>query len=199
MTPRVSVPEGQKGRYKVERFKTEHIDFGALKHGRDVPMGETFTRLRRDNGKGDFESWGAKTVMSDTPAEYRDHTFFIHWCQGHVLIAGLGIGLVLQEVAKKKEVTMVTVVEIEQDVIDLVWPHYQKMFGKKIEVVCADIFEWKPPKGIKYDSAWYDVWDDICSDNLESMKKLHRKFAKRTGFQASWSREQCEYLKRCGR
>jgi hypothetical protein len=53
-------------------------------------------------------------------------------------------------------------------------------------------FEWKPPKGVRYDAAWHDVWDDICTDNLVGMRKLHRKYGKRCGWQGSWCRGECE-------
>jgi hypothetical protein len=34
-------------------------------------------------------------------------------------------------------------------------------------------------KGKRYDMVWHDIWDDICSDNLEGMAKLHRKYGDR--------------------
>jgi len=91
---------------------------------------------------------------------------------------------------KKKEVDHITVIEKNQDVIDLVESHYHDMFGcDRFKVICADIFCWKPPKGVKYDMAWYDIWNDLCLDNLPEMHKLHRKFGCKTNWQGSWSRE----------
>jgi spermidine synthase len=180
---KINIPDGQIGEYKVEKFIVDRVDFHSLLHGREVPMGKTFTRLMR----------GKTVVMSDTPAECDDQAYFIRIASGNVLIAGLGIGYVLQEVAKKDNVNHVTVIEISSEIIQLVWSHYQKRFGDKIELINADVFEWKPPRDIKYNYAWYDIWDDICMDNYEGMKKLHRKFAKRViNYQGSWSKD---YLK----
>ncbi|KKL19574.1 hypothetical protein LCGC14_2464100 [marine sediment metagenome] len=180
---KVDIPEGQIGNYKIEKFITDRTDFHSFLRKRTVPLGQQFTRLTKNNS----------IIMSDTPAECNDHSYFIHITKGNILIAGLGIGYVLQEVAKKDNVTHITVVEISSEVIQLVWSYYKDKFGDKIEIVNADILEWKPPKGIKYDCAWYDIWNDICLDNYDDMKKLHRKFAKRVmNYQGCWSRE---YLK----
>ena len=60
-----------------------------------------------------------------------------------------------------------------------------------------DAFEYKPPKGKRYDAVWHDIWDGICTDNLKDMKKLHRKYGKNSNYQASWARGLCElYEKR---
>jgi len=53
-------------------------------------------------------------------------------------------------------------------------------------------FEWKPPKGFHLDYVYHDIWDDLCADNLEGMKKLHRKYGKWTDNQMSWGRKYIE-------
>ena len=112
------------------------------------------------------------TVMSNTPAEVNDHTNFIRAAEGKVLIAGLGLGMVLQEVLKKDSVTKVTVVEISKDVINLVANSYQ---DPRLEIINEDIFNFKPTE--HYDFGWYDIWDDISGDEYEEMKKLTRKLS----------------------
>jgi len=49
----------------------------------------------------------------------------------------------------------------------------------KVTIICGDIFKWYPLKGIKYDVIYFDIWNNICGDNYEDMKKLNRRFAKR--------------------
>lgn len=186
MIPNVTLPIGEKGSWSIEKvsFTGDEVfnRLQALKHGRYIPEGE-YTFLKFNN----------KIVMSDTPDEKRDHWEPVHKAQGHILIAGLGLGMVLQACAKKPDVEKITVVEVSQDLIDLVGPHYEKMFPGKLEIVCADIYDWKPPKGIIYNVAWYDIWNDMCEDNLPLMTKLHRKFAKRVKWQGSWSKEYLLY------
>jgi len=181
----VDIPDGENGAWRIDTVTVDDkaSELTRLRamingHGRYTPPGE-YKMLYR-NGT---------LVMSDTPDECRDHHAVIYEAKGHVLIAGLGIGMVLKAVASKPEVTKVTVIELSQDLIDLVWPHYEAEFGEKIEVICADIMEWKPAKGTKYDVAWFDIWDTICGDNIDEMSTLHRRYGKRADWKGSW----CHY------
>jgi hypothetical protein len=184
---KVLVPEGQAGKWRVERFTVSEQEASlermrsmfSSSRGRGVPAG-TYTRL----------VCGGDVVMSDTPDEVRDHLRFIYRATGRVLIHGLGLGMVLQAVACRPEVTHVTVVELNEDVINLVAPHYRAMFGAKVEIIQGDAYTWKPRPGAVWDCAWHDVWNELCTDNLPLMSKLHRRFGSRvTVFQGSWCRE----------
>jgi spermidine synthase len=178
MMEKVTLPEMQRGPWKIERFSVDRPDFHSLIRGRGVPVGETFTRLMR-NGT---------IVMSDTPAEMRDHSAAVRMANGSCLLNGLGIGMVLKNIIAKPEVTDVTVVEISQDLIDIVSPHYA---DSRVTFVCADAFEYKPPKGKRYQMVWHDIWDGICSDNLAEMTRLKRKYGKRCDWQRCWAEYEC--------
>lgn len=110
MIEAVTVPEGERGDWKVERFTIEANSPGTMYfalRGRAIHPG-TYSRLKhRKRG----------VVMSDTPAERRDHMGFVWKAKGHVLINGLGIGMCLAAALKKPEVTKATVVEIDPDEI----------------------------------------------------------------------------------
>lgn len=116
-------------------------------------------------------------MMSDTEMERRTNSALLWKANGDVLIGGLGLGMVLLTVQAKEEVNSITVIEIHQEIIDLV--AHQLPFSEKVSVVCGDIFEWYPPRGVKYDTIYFDIWDGICGDHYEEMKKLHRRFARR--------------------
>ncbi len=181
---KVDLPEISKGDWRIEKFTTDRMDFHSLLHDREVPVGEQFTRLMR----------GQHTVvMSDTPAERREHYKAVRRATGSCLLNGLGIGMILKNILLKPDVTDVTVVEISQDLIDIVAPHYN---DPRVTFICANALEYKPPKGKRYQMVWHDIWDNICTDNLEDMKKLHRKYGRITDWQGSWAREECEYNKR---
>ena len=75
-----------------------------------APVG-TYTRLRHSE-RG--------IVMSDIPHEMLDHREPVSHARGHCLINGLGLGMVLAAVLKQPDVTDVTVIEVDRDVIDLV-------------------------------------------------------------------------------
>jgi len=134
--------------------------------------------------------------MSDTPDEIKDHLEPIRQARregGHVLINGLGIGMVASAIAALENVTKVTVIEMSPEVIALVGPSLIERFGSKIEIIEADSYTFKPPKGVRYTVVWHDIWLHLCTDNLDEMAKLHRKFGRRTDWQGSWGKELLKY------
>ena len=185
---KVNVPEGESGSWKVEKFtiSEDQSSMSIFRYGSRAPLPGTYTRLLH---KG-------RMVMSDTVAEMRDHAQAVKQAKGHVLINGLGIGMVLLNCMEKPKVRRATVIEKSADVIKLVGPHYQAMYGNRLEIILADALTWAPPKGVKYGMVWHDIWPDICADNLEQMKTLHRRYGRRCDWQGSWSREIVEKMVR---
>jgi hypothetical protein len=112
-------------------------------------------------------------VMSDTRLEKESNYYFTHVANGRILIAGLGIGLIIKNILKKDSVKEITIVEKYQDVIDLVSP---KFTDTRIKYICDDIFKWRPQKGEKFDTIYFDIWSSISQDNLSDIKKLHNSF-----------------------
>lgn len=135
--------------------------------------------------------------MSDTPAEVRDMSSFIYHAKGAVLINGLGLGIALAAILNKrapeKSVSSVTVIEIDQDIIDLVGSKFAA--DPRVSIINESAFDFQPPRGVRYQAVWHDIWDDICRDNLDEMKALHKKYARRTDWQASWGRDQLSSLR----
>ena len=175
---KVSIPEMKNGAWSIEHFVVDAPDIHSMLRGRGVPPGK-YTRAMR-NGT---------LVMSDTPAEQRDHYEAVRRATGSCLLNGLGIGMVLKNILLKDDVTDVTVVEISQDLIDMVSPHYN---DQRVTFICSDAFDYKPPKGKRYHMVWHDIWDYICADNLSEMTKLHRKYGSRADWQGSWCKAECQ-------
>lgn len=197
----VDVPEGQQGAWRVERFEVTKNDaeFAAIRSMFSgargaVPQGE-YTRLIRLN-RSHFDG----PMMSDTPDEISDHRQAIQRTrEGHrCLINGLGLGMVTAAMLNRGA-QHVTVIEIEPDIVGLVGPHLQKRYGDRLSIELGDAFTWKPPKGARYHVVWHDIWKHICLDNLEGMKRLHRRFGRYTDWQGSWSRPTLERLRRSSR
>jgi len=179
------IPEGISGNVKIEHFEVDKTaaDFtrlrAALNPGRDeyVPEGK-YARL----------VVGGATMMTDTLMEKSSNRAVVLISSGHVLIAGLGLGMILWPISDKERVLSVTVVEKSPDVVKLVAPHVPK----KVTVVEGDIFEWTPAKGAKYDTIYFDIWPSITTGNLEGMAKLHRRFGRfkaEGGWMDSWQRD----------
>lgn len=138
-------------------------------------------------------------MMSDTHMERYTNQFFIDNAHGDVMIAGLGVGLILNALESKVqsgEVNSITVYEKYQDVIDLVLPKYKHL---PIKVICQDILEYRPPKEETYDTIYFDIWPRISKSNLQQIKILHNrwKFRKReNGYMDSWMKS---YIQRAYR
>lgn len=185
---KVSLPHRSSGAWRVEGFSVsaEEAKFERMRAmigggGRGVPEGE-YTALYH----------GRVLVMSDTPDEIRDHMWAIAEARrrgGHVLVNGLGLGMVAAAMLSFENVERVTVIEQSLDVIALVAPTLIERFGERIDVIQADAFEWRPPKGQRYSVVWHDVWNDLCADNLPEMTKLHRRYGRRCDWQGSWGKE----------
>ena len=139
-------------------------------------------------------------MMSDTHMERRTNEAFVSKAHGDVMIAGLGIGLILnalEDKVKSGEVKSITVYEKYQDVIDLVLPKYKHL---PIKVICKDILEYRPEKGETYDTIYFDIWPCITDDNLSQIKILHNrwKFRKREGaYMDSWMKAYLQKARRC--
>lgn len=147
---------------------------------------------------------GGHAVMSDTPMEYRSNYPAVVAARGDVLIAGLGLGMIIIPIARKAEVKNITVVEKNSDVISLVLPKLLGFLGEdgnKISVIEEDIMDYKPKRGVKFDCIYFDIWPDICTDNLTQIDKLHQRFKGRLKgerWMKSWMRDVLIQRKRSG-
>lgn len=197
--PKVDVPEGQYGDWRVEKFEVTEEDTKRFNLRQSIhalegrPAGfirsGDYTRLMNNSS----------VVMSDTPWEVGDLNSFVWAACGQVLINGLGLGVALNAALLKPEVGHVTVLEIAPEVVGLVGAHYEKKFGSdRLSIIEADAFVWKPPKGQRYDVCWHDVWGALCTDNLSEMTKLKRKYRRRSDWQGCWAEREQYRLKDIG-
>jgi hypothetical protein len=178
-----------------------------------TPEAEVFQRLRAGiNGNTRFvpagEYWnlslGGAPMMTDTPDEKRDHIAPVVQAQAraqlhpiNVLINGLGLGCIANAMLAIPNVAHVTVVEHDADVVKHMAPAIIDLWGaSRVTVETADAFTYQPPKGRRYGVVWHDIWQTINPDNLTEMHRLHRKYGRRASWQGSWSRTDCERIRR---
>ena len=123
-----NVPSGKKGRWKVEKFEITESQASLHRiqcwtHGnsREVEPG-TYTKLTRDG----------HVIMSDTPAEIRDHSYFIHIAKGAVLVSGLGLGIVTEALLQKETAQVEGLLEVSfSENLNQKEAFFQKTFIKK--------------------------------------------------------------------
>jgi hypothetical protein len=107
-------------------------------------------------------------VMSDTPSEIREHADAIRDATGDVLITGLGLGCIVSALLAKPDVTSITVVEIDRDVIAITGPYYEN--EPRVKIVNMDAIAaaaWFASEGVGFDYAWHDIWSHIADRNLD--------------------------------
>mgnify|MGYP002631618102 CR=1 FL=1 len=182
------VKAGTSGIWEIDKFEVSE------KEARRFNLGETIRGTNRHIAPGFY--WrltcsGRGTIMSNTPAELRDHAAFIDAAHGDVLINGLGLGACLYLILKKPEVKSVTVIEISQDVIDLVGKYFT---DPRVTIICADALKWRPQKSVRYDCVWHDIWDAICGDNYPTMNTLQRVYGYKSDWQSSWVKKRVKEL-----
>lgn len=156
MRHKVNLPEGTAGEFRIEK---RIVDSWC---GHPEPKDE-YTILFCPTHE----------IMQDTTKEYREHAPLWENAKGDVLLAGLGIGMVHQFLIDNEDVTSVTIVEKNQEVIDLVWDHCPK--NEKFRLVRADIYDWEPDS--TWDVGWFDSWIGECTHE-KYFKIIQDKYAK---------------------
>jgi predicted membrane-bound spermidine synthase len=148
-----------------------------------------------------------RLAMSDTDMEKRSNLDFVRNANGKMLVAGLGIGLIIIPALRKKEVESIEIIEKNEDVIHAVGMQLRsylmdQKLNRKLSIIKDDVFKYKPEKGKKWDVIYFDIWNDICVDNLEGITKLKRKFARRLNranprcWMGAWQEDNLRYNKR---
>lgn len=163
--PVVDIPDGQSGNMRVR-----HITIPA---GKQVPMlaggvvvpdkDLSVCQLVEVDEEGRETLW-----MSNTPSEVADMANLADISKGeHILIAGLGLGLLTTLVARKHK--YVTVIEKSFDVIRLVQPY----LPKNVVIIQTDFKYWADQNDLtKYDAVLLDIWGHISLDDLPEMVNL---------------------------
>lgn len=172
------LPPQKKGIAEIVHYEVSKLDvLREIMHGGPCEEGKVAI-LRVAN----------RTMMSDTLHEKLTNYEIKRQARGNVLIAGLGIGMILHPILKKPEVLSVTVLEKERDVIEIVSPTL--VSEKLLKIVHADIFDWRPEVGMKFDCIYFDIWADGSTDLAKSERRRlsarFRKYKAEGGWMNSW-------------
>ena len=168
------IPAATKGDWAVDHFAMtkKEVEFAKLR-GMMHPGGYSEVY---DLEAGNYTHLLLKStdcVMSDTPMELRTQALPVRFASGEGLVAGLGLGIFILQIQDKTEVTGITVIEKEQDVIDLVAPHLP--LSPKVTIIKGDIFDKEAvSRALRFDFIYFDIWNDICGDNAYEVGKLKR-------------------------
>ncbi len=114
--------------------------------------------------------------MTLLPNEINSQKRYISEASGKVLTYGLGLGYYVYHVARKKSVKSITVVDLDEKVIEVfnakIKPCFERDVQDKITVIKADAFEFaKTLKPFSFDYIYADIWHD-CGDGAMLYKKF---------------------------
>ena len=100
-----------------------------------------------------------ETWMALIPSEINTMENAIKAAKGNVLVYGLGIGYYLYMISLKKEVTSITVVEKDKDVIKVFNDSLKHNFNmKKIKIIESDALDYEDKCNEHYDYVFTDLW-----------------------------------------
>lgn len=200
----VTCPVGKSGDVVIERFDISEADVRlstVLSHGssRSYTSPGEYTRLLIGN----------RLWMSDTRAERHDHVDFLIAAKNagngaHILVSGLGLGMVLTPLLTFGNVERVDVIENNPGVINLVGEHYRQLadaHGIELVIHLADATEGPKVVGTdgtgrvkRWDVAYHDIWPDYSSDTYNDHKAMRRKYGRSVGQQFCWMDDEVRYL-----
>lgn len=128
--------------------------------------------LIRETQEGSWETW-----MSISPLELESQELPCRLAQGHVVVMGLGMGWIALNVALHPEVTGVTVVERDPEVLDLFQQSgalegFPPEAGAKLRLVHGDALTYRPrqPVDLLYADIWRDLDEPQTLDQVRTMQ-----------------------------
>ncbi len=130
-----------------------------------VQMLPSLLRKTETNHEGEGASW--ETWMSLTPLEVESQELGYRCARGRMAIMGLGMGWIAANAALNPEVSEITVVERDPDVIRLFLESgardsIPEPARSKLSIVEADALKWYPDTGEPIDFLYADIWLGIA-------------------------------------
>ena len=117
---------------------------------------------------------GDTVWMAPAVSEFTSMEEGIRKGHGKCLTFGLGIGLIVYMWLRKEEVTEVTIVEFNEDVIQLFQKHILPQFpeGKSVTIIHGDAFDYSTENFLsQFDYVYVDFWEST-EDGLTYYTKL---------------------------
>lgn len=137
------INEGTSGNYRIVKNVVEENLQGYMYENKEL-YNISVIQLLKDN----------VSLMRLSPKEIESSYETIKFAKGKVGIVGLGIGYVVQEIAKKNSVEEVIVYEISEDVIELYNQNFTK--NEKIKIIKGDAFK---AERQKFDFFYVDIYE----------------------------------------
>ena len=121
--------------------------------------------LSRQDDDGDHQIW-----MSTADLELATMSDAVEDCQGHVLVAGLGLGIFPILATRKPDVASITVVEIDPHITAISSPYIDHPKVRVVNDSIEHFAQYPPPDAPTFDYCFYDVWPAIQDPYAEEQQ-----------------------------
>jgi hypothetical protein len=178
-----AIRPGRIGRFALEK---ENIPMGTVVDGYDRHKG----RMVKKSLGFDYPvvklTEDGNTWMSDNLFEIESVIGAVEAARGDVLVGGLGIGLFPTLV--KDRVDSINIVELNPEVISLV---FHQIENEKMKIIRDDIYHYLRTTEKKYDFIYIDVWQDTIMPMFDAgeTKKIAARCLKPDGAIWCWLQE----------
>lgn len=167
-TPATNYNEGRVGNYRLKKIQ---LAKGHYRH--NCMDGYVYTQvtkpiplmLLQEYRNNQWCDW-----MADDPMDYVAMQKYAKASSGQVLTTGLGLGLVVYELVKNKDVEHITIIERSPEVRDLV-SHYIPQGNTTL--VMSDFWDFVREDNTDWDMIIVDIWATKGKEQL--MKTLHEE------------------------
>ncbi|HYH23554.1 MAG TPA: hypothetical protein VD995_33465 [Azospirillum sp.] len=121
------------------------------------------------------EDGSTNTWMSSTPMEHESQEIGVRAAAGHTVVMGMGMGWAAANIALNPAVTRVTVVDLDQEVIDTiqaigVFEQLPAEAAAKVTIVHGDATAYVPDAPV--DTLFADIWRPINGDRIPEMHQM---------------------------
>ena len=186
----ITLPERKLGRWELRTQTLSPYtvfpcgDTLALPDGREIqPLGYFTRPFPYPAVLQDGREW-----MTVTPNEIETMRADIAAARGRIAVFGLGLGYYAFMAAGKAEVSSVTVIELDPEIISLFREQILPQFPhkNKISILQADAFDFlKTADMAQFDFCYFDIWHNVA-DGVPLYLALRRKMA-------AWPQLPCRY------
>ena len=135
--------------------------------------------------------------MSVCPSEIASMAAPIERARGRMLVLGLGLGYYPFMISLKNEVSSITIVERQKEIIDLFTRHLLPFFPekRKIRIVQADAFSYlETVQNGQYDGCFADIWENQF-DGAEAYPRIMAQARRLSGTRFDcWIEDAIKYV-----
>lgn len=157
-TARIIRSKYQKGLY--HNYGVNRFDYFQV----TKPISVTALQIKNEK----WEDW-----MVDDPPHWWSMQNYARNSTGRVLVAGLGLGLVTHQLLDSVDIDSITVIEINEDVINLISPLLPKAENVKLEIISDDFYKFINETKDPFDRIIIDLW--TTGSGEETLKILNEE------------------------